>query len=212
MEGFNSRDLSTKQFDGRLSKRNKKEVSHLVARCRNEPGGMNSLEFEQSYFELLAWAKFRHVIVRRIFDLDIKNDHYDLFIARFLIKFDYESAMHILARHFAQGMKPYPSSKDHFYGVFEHSKLHLHFEEIFSAIDEAGLFRNYAIRSIIFRYEVELYRMYINAIKNSTDYRIATFFPLSSPSGRAKLARESNEIRLRPGLNIFVRNTEAVNQ
>ena len=166
----------------------------------------NSDEKDQDFFDLLAWSKFRYVLVRRIFDLDVGGDYYILRLNSKEIRFDYESAMHILSRHFGHGMKTYVSVKDHFYGVFRHDQLHRDFERIFSQIDESGLFAQENVTDISFRFKGEIYKIWSLPIDASGQiFRISTFFPVSSPRILDKLRFEYTEKTINDELSIFIK-------
>lgn len=162
-------------------------------------------EYNDTFFKLIAWSKFRFLLIKKIFEFGIKGDSYRLSLNGQEIFFDYESCNHILARHFGHGMKPYASGKDHFYGVFRHTHLHLDFEQIFKAIDESGLYVKDSILDITFRYKGEVYKMYIVQEKGSTKKRISTFFPVSDPSILNALASDYIEKRINNELSIFVK-------
>lgn len=155
-------------------------------------------------FDLLAWSRHRYVLIRRIFDLDIKADFYSLYLNGKELRFDYESAMHIMTRHFAHGMKPYNSTKDHVYGVFAYNELHKDFERIFQAIDASKTYVNDDVKEITFRYRGEIYRIYASVVDaNNQTYRIDTFFPVSSPKILDELNEAFTEIPINDTLSIF---------
>lgn len=162
-------------------------------------------EKDEDLFDLMAWSKFRYVLVRKIFDLQIKADYYSLTLDGNEIRFDYESAMHILTRHFGHGMKPYPSPKDHFYGVFRHDELHKDFENIFREIDKSGLYGGNNLRDINFKSKDVLYKIWAIPVKEvEKAYRISTFFPVSSKKLLDKLDTSYQEIKVNKELSVFV--------
>lgn len=195
--------------DGSLAWVSQKETNkELVALRRkwHESPEIGEAEKDEDLFQLIAWSKFRFVLVRRIFEQDIKSDHYVLKLDGKEILFDYESALHVLSRHFAHGMKPYESLKDHFYGVFAHDKLHLEFENILNAIDQSGYYRGQDTKNINFRYNGEIYKIWGQQIdQTGSRFRISTFFPVSSPRRLDELNEHYDENPINDKLSIFVR-------
>jgi hypothetical protein len=162
-------------------------------------------EKDEDLFDLIAWSKFRYVLVRKIFDLKIKTDYYTLTLDGNEIRFDYESTMHILTRHFGHGMKPYPSPKDHFYGVFRHDELHKDFENIFDEINKTGLYGGNNPRDINFRFKGVIYKIWATPVKGVEKvYRISTFFPVSSKKLLDKLGTSYQELKINEELSVFV--------
>jgi hypothetical protein len=162
-------------------------------------------EKDEDLFDLMAWSKFRYVLVRKIFDLQIKADYYSLTLDGNEIRFDYESAMHILTRHFGHGMKPYPSPKDHFYGVFRHDELHKDFENIFHEIDKNAFYGDNNPRDINFKFKDVIYKIWTIPVKEAEKaYRISTFFPVSSKKLLDKLDTCYQEIKVNKELSVFV--------
>jgi hypothetical protein len=141
----------------------KEEIRNLkkVIPNHDRPGKAKSL-YDQKYFELLAWSKFRHISVKKIFENSIKADYYTFSLNGKPILFDPYSQAHILARHYAHGIKQYNSLKDHFYDTFAHTDLHLRIEELFNKIENSGFYKNDPIEEINFRYKGVLYKIYIN--------------------------------------------------
>ncbi|MGN6435837.1 MAG: hypothetical protein ACTHMM_04855 [Agriterribacter sp.] len=186
-------------------KETRQELKGLLDKWAGNPN-ISEMEKDEDVSELYAWSKFRYVLVRRIFDLEIKDQSFVLSLNGNRILFDYESAMHILTRHFAHGRKPYSSSKDHFYGVFRHDKLYLDFEKIFHAIDATKVYTNDPIEDINFRFKGDIYKICCRPIgKGETAYRIVTFFPVSSTKNLEILKDTYNEHQISEELSIFVR-------
>jgi hypothetical protein len=181
------------------------EIDELNKKWEAEPN-VPAEEKDEDGFRLLAWSKFRHVLVRKIFDLDIKADFYSLHLNGKEIRFDPESAMHILSRHFGHGMKPYPSVKDHFYGVFRHDQLHLDFKNIFAEIDKSRVYKNDDIADINFRYQGVVYKIWSHPIeKESSVFRISTFFSISNSNILDKLQDKYTEVSITNALAVYVK-------
>ena len=170
-------------------------------------------KFDREYFELLAWSRYRYGLVKEVFENEIKYDFYTLKLNDKEIRFDPHSYTHILTRHFAHGMKPYSSKKDHFYEVFSHDKLHLRFEQLFAEIDKSGLYASDPIEEINFRYKDKIYKIYINEKEEYSKgvrgpkfyYRLQTFFPVSQQKMLDKLMSDYSERQINAELSIFVR-------
>lgn len=196
-------------LEGSLEWASQKETNQeLVALWKkwHQAPETSEAEKDEDLFMLISWSKFRFVLARRIFELDIKADHYSLHLNGIELRFDFETALHILSRHFAHGMKPYESIKDHFYGVFAHDQLHLDFQRIFSVIDESGLFAGQDARNINFRYKGVIYKIWSHRIgETGTRFRISTFFPVSSPKRLAELVENYDETPVNEELTVFIK-------
>jgi hypothetical protein len=196
--------------DGSLAAASQKETKKELRKMEGEwkqDQGISQEDKDEKFFFLLAWSKFRYVLARRIFDLDIKGEYYPMTLNGKEFRFDYESALHILTRHYGHGMKPYKSEKDHFYGVFAYNELNSEFENIFSAIDASGLYQHDSLEEITFRYKDVVYRIYTHPRNfEESIYRISTFFPVSNAAILAKLEKEFHEENLNEDLTVFIKN------
>jgi glycosyltransferase involved in cell wall biosynthesis len=161
-------------------------------------------EKDDDVFKLMAWSKFRHVLVRKIFDLHIKHEYFSIYLNGKEIRFNAESAMHILSRHFGHGMKPYNSTKDHFYGVFRHDRLHEDFNELFCAIDQSGVYAHDNVTDINIRYQNVIYKIWSVQVDENT-YRISTFFPISSAQILGKIDQQYYEVQISDKLSVFIK-------
>lgn len=186
-------------------KETNKELAALQKKWDQAPE-TSEAEKDEDLFMLISWSKFRFVLARRIFKLDIKKDHYELHLDGKELRFDFETALHILSRHFGHGMKPYESDKDHFYGVFAHDQLHLDFERIFRAIDESGHFAGQDVKNVNFCYKGVIYKIWSHRTdETGMRFRISTFFPVSSPKRLAELAEYYDEKPVNEELTVFVK-------
>lgn len=161
-------------------------------------------EKDEDLFWLLAWSRFRHVLVRRMFDLSVQGEYFSLYLNGKEIRFDMESAMHILARHFGQGMKVFLSVKDHFYGVFRHDRLHEDFDSIFKMIEASGIYTNDNVADVTIRFEGVIYKIWSTPLDNDV-FRISTFFPVSSQKILRKLEQEYREVKVSDVLSVFIK-------
>ena len=71
-------------------------------------------EYEQDKFILLAWSKYRYLIIQRILETEIKGDSYKLYLNGQKILLDQHSLAHIFTMHYGETMKPYITGKTHF--------------------------------------------------------------------------------------------------
>lgn len=207
VDDWNNR-MNTSGLTDLLMRAEQKEVRLAIKSMKREYN-QEDAGYDDQYFITIAGSKFRYLLAKRIFQLSIKSDQYTLWLNGQEILFDYESCIHILARHFGHGMKAFTSEKDHFYGVFRHSHLHLDFEQIFQAIDKSGLYVNDSIQDINFRYKGKLYKIFVVAQKGISNpkKRISTFFPVSDTSILNKLSLNYTEKEVDGNLSIFILKT-----
>ena len=169
-------------------------------------------EFSSRYLRLLEWSKFRSIAVRRIFKKNIKLSEIEFTLNKETIIFNYESLTHIIARHFAHGVKPYFTNRDHFYGIFAPDELHKSIGQFLESIDKSNLYLADSIQEINFRYQRDIYRIntkveiYFEQGKTGAQKRnrLTTFFRLSEMPELEKLKDHFIEKRIDKHLSVFV--------
>ena len=200
---------NTNQIPGTLEHASSKETKQEIKSLKKE--GLTENLFNEKYFKLIAFSRFRYGIIKRIFDLRIKSDKYLLKLNGFEIELDYESYAHIITRHYGEIMKGYATQRDYFYDVFHPEKFHQDFELLFTTIDQSGLFKNDPIQEINFRFAGIIYRIYVEVGKTRSVAgksqpeiynRLSTFYPLSATM-RNELLSECDEKHISPVLCVF---------
>jgi hypothetical protein len=173
----------------------------------------SSEDYSDLKFDILAWSKYRYILIKRIFELEIGSDFYLLKLNGIDIRFDYFSYAHILTRHYAHGLKPYTSDKSHFYGVFGHSTLHLQLEAILRAIDESGYYVHDDIKEINFRFRGDIYKIYCTQETKYTEgvsgpqvyNRLSTFFRVERENMLHRLSTQFEERIIDQELTIYIK-------
>lgn len=191
-------------------KETRKELKKLSDQFLITDRFYSSEEYEQDKFRLLAWSKYRYLIIQRILETEIKGDAYKLYLNGQEILFDQHSLAHIFTRHYGETMKPYISGKSHFTKDFYHEEIHLAIEDVFTRIDKSGFYSNESVDKITFRYKGTLYRIYCKPAKKSVKgqglvhfIRLSTFFPLEEQGMLDELAINFSEKQIDEGLTVF---------
>jgi hypothetical protein len=188
--------------DARDELRNlKKGYSFLLRHSSSE-------DYLDRKFKLLEWSKYRFIMIKRIFELEIKSNEYILSLNKESVIFDYYSVSHILTRHYGHIMKMYDTDKSHFTKDIHHEEIHTKLEQIFAKIDTSGLYQGQSLKDISIRYCGTLYKIYIvPAVKGAKKTnRVSTFFPIEDDRLLIRLERDYSEKVIDESLSIFTRN------
>lgn len=196
----------------------KEEIKHLRKQYPNPQSSKQKKEYDDKHFELLAWSKFRYILITKVFDLSIKTEFYPLCLDGKEIRFDAASYTHTLTRHFAHVMKQYQTEKDHFYDIFLHSDLHIRIKNLFEKIDKAKVLTGLPNEEVTFKYQNIHYRIFIQQKerfeKGKTGpqlfLRVTTFFPLTDPGELEELRQEYEERKVDSDIIVYVRKIKAV--
>ncbi|CAN5616139.1 hypothetical protein BH10BAC2_BH10BAC2_06390 [soil metagenome] len=170
-------------------------------------------QFNAAYLNLLEWSKFRSIAVRRIFKRVIHSDYVTFLLNNKTIIYNYTSLNHIMARHYAHGVKPYNSGRDHFYGVFAPEDLHIQIGNILRDIDNSKLYINDSIEEVSFRYRNDIFKIntkvetYFEAGKKGMQKRthLTTFYKLGKKEEIQKLTNDCYEKKVSKDLTIFIK-------
>lgn len=184
----------------------RKEFSSLMS-------NITTAGYQERKFTILEWSKYKFLKCKEIFILHIKNEFYQLHLNGTKIIFDHFSLAHILTRHFAQGMKPYFSSKSHFTADIPFDQIHLSLEYLFSLIDISGLYVNDSIENINLRYKNIIYKIYINSQAGGPTkfFRLKTFFPLINEKMLLTLKMDYTEEVINSDLSVFIKRRPTLN-
>ena len=167
-------------------------------------------DFFEKRESLLAWTKYRYIIIKNIWVEEFHSVPYKLYLDNQEIIFDEESLAHILSRHFAQTMKQYLSEKSFFTKDFLHTELHKRLEDVFSSIDYNGMYRNQPLGDINFKLNGTIYKIYTEEKdlqikgKKKVIRRMASFFPLEHPGKLKKLDALYYEYAVEKNLSVFL--------
>jgi|ERR1035437_80866 hypothetical protein len=181
----------------------KKELKILS----RENSNISILDLEDKKFQILAWSKYRFIMVKKIFEKNIKSNEYKLSLNGQEIVFGYDSLYHIYTGHFGLMMKPYNSQKSHFFKDFPHSEIHSKLENIFIEIDKSKLYSKNAIEAIHLRYNGSIYKIFCKkeVEKINSKYRLTSFFPVEYEQLLKELKIKFEEKRINNNLSIFVK-------
>lgn len=146
-------------------------------------------------------------MIKDVFELSIKADHYKLSLNKQEIEFDYYSMTHILTRHYGHIMKPYETEKSHFTKDVLHEEIHTAIEEIFRKIDTSGYYNNDSILEINIRLNGTLYKIYndYETKGNRKILRLNTFFPIENQQMLQRLFKEYVEMKIDDSLSVFLK-------
>lgn len=175
-------------------------------------------QYFKERFDLLEWSKYRYIMIKNIFTLTIRSDHFKLHLNGKEIIFNYYSLTHILTRHYAQGMKSYDSPKSHFTHTVGHKEIHLFLESIFNLIDNSNLYLTQLIEEINFRYRGILYKVFCAIEKTHQKgqiinyYRLNSFFPVDNEHMISRLSSEFNEVKINEELNVFIKKQNNISK
>ncbi len=166
----------------------------------------SSSEYRQRKFKLLEWSKYRYIMIKDVFELSIKLDHYKLSLNEQEIIFDFYSLTHILTRHYGHIMKTYETDKSHFTQDVHHEEVHLEIERIFKIIDDSKVYIGQSVKEVNIRLNGTLYKIYIDQEqKGGTEvFRLNTFFPITNSKMLSRLENEFEEVELDKNLSVFV--------
>lgn len=139
----------------------------------------SSHDYQIRKFKLLEWSKYRYIMIKDVFELSIKSDHYKLYLNGQEIIFNYYSLVHILTRHFGHVMKPYETDKSHFTKDIHHEEVHLYLEKIFKQIDNSNIYKGNSVEEVNVRLNGTLYKIFTDYEQNgSTKFlRLNSFSP-----------------------------------
>ena len=167
----------------------------------------SSAEYQHRKFKLIEWSKYRYIMIKEVFELIIKSNHYKLYLNRQEIIFDYYSLTHILTRHYGHKMKPYETDKSHFTKDVHHEEVHLQLEEIFKQIDNSNFYKNNSVDEVNIRFNGTLYKIFSDTETNgSTNFlRLNSFFPTENKQMLDRLQNEFEEKVIRNTLSVFVK-------
>jgi len=190
-----------------VSAETREELRNLRKRYSIFSRTFSSRDYQARKFKLLEWSKYRYIIIKEIFELSIKADHYKLYLNGQEIIFDYYSFAHILTRHFAHVMKTYETEKSHFTQDVYHKEVHLKLEEIFKEIDISGVYSKSSIEEINIRYNNNLYKIFNDYEMQGSKkiLRLNSFFPIEEKRMLIRLETEFEEKKISDRLSIFLK-------
>ncbi len=167
----------------------------------------SSAEYQRRKFKLIEWSKYRYIMIKEVFELIIKSDHYKLYLNGQEIIFDYYSLTHILSRHYGHIMKVYETEKSHFTKNIHHEEVHLQLETIFKQIDDSNLYKNNSVEEVNIRFNGTLYKIFSDfETKDSTKVlRLNSFFPTENIQMLDRLKNEFEEKVISNNLSVFVK-------
>ncbi len=167
-----------------------------------------SQNYQQRKFKIIEWSKYRYILIKDIFELSIKSDHYKLYLNGQEIIFNYYSLVHILTRHFGRIMKSYESDKSHFTKDVHHEEIHLDLEKIFKLLDDSNIYKNDSVEEVNIKLNGTLYKIFIDyEQKGSTKFlRLNSFFPIDNKKMIERLRTQFEEKIINDNLSVFVKN------
>lgn len=167
----------------------------------------SSRDYQVKKFKLLEWSKYRYIIIKEVFELSIKSDHYKLYLNGQEIIFNYYSLVHILTRHFGHVMKPYETDKSHFTKDIHHEEVHLRLEQIFKQIDNSNIYKDNSMEEVNIRLNGTLYKIFTDYEQNGSAkfLRLNSFFPIENKQMLERLSKQFEEKIIDVNLSVFVK-------
>lgn len=167
----------------------------------------SSAEYQRRKFKLVEWSKYRYILIKKVFELIIKSDHYKLYLNGQEIIFDYYSLTHILTRHYGHIMKLYETDKSHFTKDVHHEEVHSQLEAIFKQIDDSNLYKEDSVEEVNIRFNGTLYKIFSDyETKGSTKFlRLNSFFPIENTKMLDRLKNEFEEKEISNSLSVFIK-------
>ncbi len=189
-----------------LSKETRDELKELDRTVQNDPYAKGKFKYKMERRAVLLHSKYIHRTVKSILE------KYDK--AQFVIKlWDVEvhitilSLVHIIRRHFAQGVRkfiPYTDTSYHNEDV-QVMELPIFLKEVFLTITELAIDEIISIEKVIFAYNNTTYFVCIKNENsplegiNSKIWRLVTFYPITN----TKIPKGWDPYKLRNGIYIY---------
>lgn len=181
-----------------------KETRYELKNLRKEYGKLSYQEYRERRFAIIAWSKYRYILIKRVFEQVIRGNSATITLNGENFIMDFKTYYHIVSRHFADIQKPYQHLKDHFIPDFEPENLHDGLGQIFSALTASGKLVGQDLSHIYFRYKGVVYRVISKKARGSSDFHVETFHPCTD----LNLVQDLNEETIFNDLNVFLRKTE----
>jgi hypothetical protein len=196
-----------------MSKETREELKSLRKDYYSISQPLSTQEYISRKLHLVAWSRYRYIMVKKIFDIVIKTPEYKLQLNGQDIVFDYFSLAHILTRHYGHIMKAYTTDKSHFSKDIHYEEIHVILEKVFKKIDLSGLYASESIHEINFRYRGIIYKVYCQLTKYNVKgqkaskkfLRLNTFFPVEDARMLAKLVEHFVEKEINDEVSVFVK-------
>ena len=189
------------------SKETRDELNNLRKKYTALHRNFSSVEYGRRKFKLIEWARYRYIVIKEVFDLIIKSDHYKLYLNGQEIIFNYYSLTHIMTRHYGHIMKTYETDKSHFTQDVYYEEVHLELENIFKEIDNSNLYKNNSVKEVNIRLNGNLYKIFceFETIGSTKKLRLNSFFPIQNSKMLERLKKEFEEKVLSNTVSVFVR-------
>lgn len=195
-----------------VAEETRKELNSHKKQHRIITPGFSIGNYQKERFEILAWSKYRYLIVKRTIFEELTNGEYILLLNGQQIVFDYFSLVHIVTRHFGEPMKPYKSGKDHFHEVFYYNNMHSLLSDIFVKVDKSGFYADQLQLEISFRQKGIIYKIFCKehifqkkGVPDVKKLRLISFFPVSEKLMLDRLRAEFVERQIDSDLSIFIK-------
>ena len=128
---------------------------------QNNPFFKGSFLYKYKKWNLILYAKYIYLMAKEVFEYSTKEEfHFNL--CGQSIEMDELSIIHILQRHFGEGVKKFQSGKSHFYGEFKPKELNNQFRDILARIEQSQTLTAGDIFKLPFLYKQHPYMIWIS--------------------------------------------------
>lgn len=121
--------------------------------------GSNFYKYKK--WSLLLFSKYIYLMAKEIFEYT-NESHFRFNLCGVTIEMDELSIVHILQRHYGEGVKKFQTGKSHFYGEFEPQELNTKFRYILGKIDQSDILSPNDIFKFPFSYKGINYMIWIS--------------------------------------------------
>lgn len=127
----------------------------------NNPFSRGSRLYRYKRLNIILFSKFTYIMAKEVFECTPKSD-FQFSLRDKVIEMDELSLIHILQRHYGEGVKNFRGGKSHFYGEFKPRELNIRFQDIVNRINKSDIIFPIDIFKIPFLFNKLPYMIWIS--------------------------------------------------
>jgi len=159
--------------------------------------------YKYAVMSTLLHNKFIYLTAKTVFE-NFDDQDLTLILNGKNIIISESSLIHIVSRHYAEGVKKYRSKKSFHTGDFYPKIINKKLKEIFQMIEQAGGLKADTVTELNFQYKGSIYRVYTSDRPDTTgDIFLSTFFIVEDPNILQRLANEYDLIQIDNDLAVY---------